>query len=449
MLTIATGEWNAEKQSILYPIARLASLNERQIAIEWAFESMYSLKGKIGRRLAFPKAKELPGASPALRCRGAVPQHRCHMTSVLIISIPRDPHARAVEWALKFTGNSVRVVMYSDFPQQISYSESIDSNGTSISIRALHYGKAGIEIDSLWRRRVGKPLVSQDLHPADVLIAEKESNTVIQGFDDYLDKKALMSANSYASHVRSRHKTIQLRAASKVGLFIPNTLISNCPDDIKYFSRNFSGNVVIKSFTSPTWMSDGSTYFTFTKKISEDLLKNHESLSAAPAIYQEQVEKAYEVRILFMGAQYFAVKLNSQESKASRSDWRRNGTANLSIEPWQVPDDVIDLCKSLMAELGLITGSFDFAVDHAGRYIFFEINEQGQFLWMEQRCPSMPILQVFSEFLASCDRDFYWDGTINSEINFINFEKSGAWRTALEDEKKSNIQYNYRPLYME
>lgn len=369
--------------------------------------------------------------------------------SILIISVPRDSHARAVEWALTETGSPVTLAMYSDFPQKLSYSERINGADASLTLSQDARGEIDSAYAVVWRRRIGAPMVDPMLHASDLLIAEKEAGTVRDSLERYFDAKAELSVNSFTGHQRSKNKPVQLRIAAETEMAVPDTLISNCPKSIREFSKEYGGNIIFKSFTSPTWQGSGVTYFTFTKKIPRSLLQDDAALSAAPAIYQERIDKTFEVRALFMGNQHLAVRLGSQELSGSEEDWRRQSTANLRVEPHVLPDEVVEKCREMMRRLGIVTGSFDFAVDREGRYVFFEVNEQGQFLWMEQRCPSVPTLDVFTDFLQTADREYVWSGVRRPNITFGKYAASGAWDAALQQEAKLNLQYEIRPPYRE
>ncbi len=70
-----------------------------------------------------------------------------------------------------------------------------------------------------------------------------------------------------------------------------------------------------------------------------------------------------------------------------------------------------------MAELGIVHGSFDFAIEPNGNWTFFEVNESGQFLWLESYVPALPILEIATQFFSAPSTDFKWrrEG-IRSEI---------------------------------
>ncbi len=54
-----------------------------------------------------------------------------------------------------------------------------------------------------------------------------------------------------------------------------------------------------------------------------------------------------------------------------------------------------------MKKLGLVFGCFDFIVTPDNEYYFLEVNEQGQFLWIEEVNPDIKILDAFVNLLIS------------------------------------------------
>jgi len=61
-----------------------------------------------------------------------------------------------------------------------------------------------------------------------------------------------------------------------------------------------------------------------------------------------------------------------------------------------------------MRKMGLVFGSLDFIVTPNDEYIFLEVNEQGQFLWMEEYNLDFKMLDIFVNFLVSGTRKFEW-----------------------------------------
>ena len=58
-------------------------------------------------------------------------------------------------------------------------------------------------------------------------------------------------------------------------------------------------------------------------------------------------------------------------------------------------------CQRMMKELGLLFGCIDLIVTPDGEYYFLEVNEQGQFLWIDDIAPSINMLEQFCAFLIA------------------------------------------------
>lgn len=71
-----------------------------------------------------------------------------------------------------------------------------------------------------------------------------------------------------------------------------------------------------------------------------------------------------------------------------------------------VPAGLTEKLLTFMKLSGLIFGSFDLAVTPDRDIVFFEINQQGQFLWLEDVNPAVPMLDVMVQFLANASPDF-------------------------------------------
>src|SRR5690606_39269069 len=112
--------------------------------------------------------------------------------------------------------------------------------------------------------------------------------------------------------------------------------------------------------------------------INEGMLPSDPVLQATPAIYQQKIDKAYELRVTFMGNHVQAVKLNSQANPHAKIDWRAVPGFDIEMSDYQLPDHIDRKCRMLMEKLGIKFGCFDFIVTPEQEYYFLEVNEQGQ-----------------------------------------------------------------------
>ena len=62
-----------------------------------------------------------------------------------------------------------------------------------------------------------------------------------------------------------------------------------------------------------------------------------------------------------------------------------------------------------MQRMGLAFGAFDVIVTPEDEYVFLEVNEQGQFLWLEEFNPDFKMLDIFIQYMLQGSIDFVWN----------------------------------------
>ena len=235
--------------------------------------------------------------------------------------------------------------------------------------------------------------------------------------------------NPLDARQKANHKPQQLLAARKAGFAIPETLISNDPGEIRRFHREHRGNVVVKFFTPAFWQSrtQGTVSASFTAPLTADVLNDDNAFTSCPAIYQEQLQKKCELRVTFFGSTYQAVRIWSQQSSLGSVDYRSDLTFEAPMEPMELTSDFLDRCMQLSAQLGLLHGSYDFVEQPDGSIVFLEINEMGQFLWLEERLPELPMLSMFAAFSLDARPEFRFDPLRWPAHSFHDFIRSEAY----------------------
>ena len=190
---------------------------------------------------------------------------------------------------------------------------------------------------------------------------------------------------------------------------IPRTLISNDPAEVRRFVEQCP-SAIVKPITPMCWNIDDHVRAMATREVTLADLQSDSAVSACPMIYQEKVEKLFELRITFFGDEVVCGRLESQGHHASRTDFRTIDPANLAVHEVPLEPAVRWRLDLFRKRAGLLHGSFDLAVDTAGNRIFFEINEQGQFLWLEEVNPDIRMLDRLVSFMEAPSDDFRWDG---------------------------------------
>jgi glutathione synthase/RimK-type ligase-like ATP-grasp enzyme len=199
-----------------------------------------------------------------------------------------------------------------------------------------------------------------------------------------------------------RNKAAQLRLARKSGLKVPETLFSNSPVAVRKFFDRHPSDAICKAFAAHVWQQQGSTDISVTETFCldrEDLPADDEVFTYAPAIYQQMVRKQFDVRMVLMGEHVYSFAVRTE---ANSLDWRHDAALrNVAVECIATPAAVESGVLRFAAAAGVCTGSLDLAVDRMGEWWFLEINEQGQFLWLDYLCPQARLLEKFCAFLTA------------------------------------------------
>lgn len=320
---------------------------------------------------------------------------------VLILSYPDDVHYQAVDWALRRIGLSTALLFGNCFPQDDVQTLLIDDEGVSYE----RDGPAGERLDLLsatvvWNRRATWPIVSPDLSPVDQRAAAREAEMFVDGARSIAASTQRWINPPDRELVASR-KPYQLDVARRLGFRIPRTLMSNDPERIRRFFEEASADVLMKPFHPMQWKQGEEEYLQFASKLDFADIPDPSDLRFTSQIFQEYVDKSYELRVFWFGGRILAFKLHSQESEQTRTDWRVSTDGSLRPEPYALPERVEEAIARYMGHMGLEYGALDFIVDRSGDYVFLECNVAGQFLFLESWNPEIPILADFVRFLTA------------------------------------------------
>ncbi|MFZ6656544.1 MvdC/MvdD family ATP grasp protein [Undibacterium sp. TJN19] len=315
-----------------------------------------------------------------------------------------DAHAISVKAALESIGVKVTRFLSDQLPINAEISTLIETNSEKTNFflpvqNLLH--QTDDPVDVVWLRRPVLPQIAGvDIHPDDVDIVVREWKEYWQSFLAHSFPTASW-INPWLSSKRARSKLVQLNIAKQVGLQIPKTLFSNNSDEIRHFIKNnsFSNGTIVKSFLPVNWKDDAVPKAMYATKVDESMLPDDSMLRAIPTIYQERITKSYEVRCTFFGSVCHSAKIVAKKNGEFLQDWRQGYYSGITIEPYNLPKTIEEKCQNLMFALGLKFGCFDFIVSTTGEYVFLEVNEAGQFLWIERYCPEIKMMNAFCEFV--------------------------------------------------
>lgn len=325
---------------------------------------------------------------------------------IAVLTVPGDSHALAICWALDVAKVPFRLIFLSDYPDMATVSIHLDGLGDYRATLKSEHGEdiSGSEVKVVWHRRVVAPSLSEaartELAPADHQAAGLLLASHAREFHAAFAPHAAW-VNPLEGRMAAEARMNQLRAAARSGLKTPPTLISNNVDDIHSFSRVHGWSVVAKSLRQLYWHSHLKNYTLPTSLIIESDLQYEQGVRYSPLIYQPLIEKDHELRVLVMECQCLAVRIDSQEAEETRIDWRQDARrVGTPIYRTELPDAISNACVKIVKDLGLRTASLDLIVRPDSAVVFLEANEMGQFLWMEEAAPDLPVLWAFTRYLC-------------------------------------------------
>ena len=328
--------------------------------------------------------------------------------TVFIYTMPDDWHAILAEAALKRRGHRVLRYFGTDFPERAEIEFSYGKDGDSLHLHTIDGSYALSEFDVVWNRRMLAPKVPPNVDPRDREYVSQQIR-----FADASLRSLLREAfwiNPYDAARNADHKPKQLQLALRNGLKIPETLISNRPEAIRSFIARHP-SVIHKPLIGAAWEENDKTMSTYTARVRPEDLPGDELLRAGPGIFQAQVKKQFEVRAQFFGASCFALKIDSSRIEYGEMDWRLHQNGDMTDGSVALPDDVYQACLKQMQSLGLVAGAFDFIVTPDDEWIYLEVNEAGQFIFVEQWCDELTVFDALCGFIQSGDAAFKYRQT--------------------------------------
>ena len=358
----------------------------------------------------------------------------------LIHSHPGDAHSIAVACALELRGHDVLRDVGFGVSQGATFSMGTSSGSWRIGHRLGSRQQSPLNVDVVWFRRPIGVALPTELHPSDRRFAAAEWSEVVRAYG-YAATKAFW-VNPIQAITRAANKPTQLSLASGLGLPIPETLITNDVQELAGFIDSHH-EVIFKPLHGALWEADGRKLGAYTSVIDRRHLSPAEKIHACPGIYQVRVPKAFEVRAQFFGASCFAVRIDSQSLAHGHVDWRRErSNPTLRAMPIELPAAIRRQCRELMRELDLVSGAFDFIVTPSGEWVFLEVNESGQFIFLEMWREDIPVLDAFIQFLESRCPDFmYAPG--RERVRLAAIFGSDGYKARVSEDQRIHGEYRH------
>ncbi|MEH2041959.1 MAG: hypothetical protein V7L12_01300, partial [Nostoc sp.] len=161
------------------------------------------------------------------------------------------------------------------------------------------------------------------------------------------------------------------------------------------------GKMIVKLLRPLSFGMQASSFFMYTSAVKEEDLLDAETLRYCPVMFQEQIPKQQELRVVYVNGNLFVGALDASEYAASTQDWRRETKKILTWQPERLPDKLIRCLDAFMAKFGLVFGAFDFIKTPSGEYVFLEINPTGEWGMLERDLDYPIALAIASALLST------------------------------------------------
>jgi glutathione synthase/RimK-type ligase-like ATP-grasp enzyme len=243
-------------------------------------------------------------------------------------------------------------------------------------------------VGAVWHRRIRSFSLDRALtDPTARTFAYSECTEALNGLWHAM---ACFWMNPPDADERALKKVLQHRLAQRVGLRVPETLVTNGPHEARAFiAAHADTGVIRKAFRNiPQAPRE-------TLRVGPDELARIDSVRFAPVIFQEFIPVALDLRVTVVDGKVFAASFRSDPRY--EVDYRA-GIGSAEVQPYTLPDDVTSKLLRLMDQMALNFGAADFRVTPDGEHVFFEINPAGEYLFVSDRT-GQPIPQAIAAVL--------------------------------------------------
>lgn len=193
------------------------------------------------------------------------------------------------------------------------------------------------------------------------------------------------------------NKFYQQLVAVRNGLLVPNTLISNSVDGVTTLARE-QGGVLIKAMGYIKLDKDGACFLYSEKFAVEEIVNSPDAIRFCPVFAQHYVEKRYEYRVMVIGSQVLACRIDSQASEKTKIDWRHYDFDLVEHVNVQLPMEIKIRLLNFMKDVGLRYGAIDMIERPDGNFVFLEVNPSGQWGWITN-IAKVPVVEAVVSML--------------------------------------------------
>jgi glutathione synthase/RimK-type ligase-like ATP-grasp enzyme len=296
---------------------------------------------------------------------------------VLIVSTIADVATDDVIRRLAAKGVSHVRLNTEDFPFSRTFKTS--PTKTNQTDWLLSDGRPILEPTAIWYRRLRTPPKPKEMDEGVYEFCMQETRAALLGSLVGLHAKWMSHP---AAVWQAEFKPYQLSLAAGLGLRVPRTIVTNDPEAIRTSFNEFR-RMIVKPARTGHVVHGGQEFAVFTSEVLNEHLDELESARLSPSIYQELIQKQFDIRITIVGRKIFAAAIHSQSDPSATIDWRCTTNPHLPHSRITLPDSLCDRLLRLMELTHLEFAAIDMIQTPEDEYVFLEVNPSGQWLWID------------------------------------------------------------------
>lgn len=180
-------------------------------------------------------------------------------------------------------------------------------------------------------------------------------------------------------------KINMLFEAKKVGLKIPNTLITESKSDLIVFKNNNFNDIICKRITDDLFVKYGK----YTYDLNETFIVSNELLEKLPSkfglsLFQERIKTEFEIRVVFLKDNFYSMSIHSMNDEV---DYRVNfdNPGKIRFNTYKLPKSIEDKLRKMFKNVELNFGSVDLIYSN-NTFFFLELNKTGQISFLNEAC---------------------------------------------------------------
>jgi hypothetical protein len=287
-----------------------------------------------------------------------------------------------VQQALKARGVRALRVDTDRYPTEVRISARFAARERSFVLRVDDEEVPLDDVPAVWARRLWPGRLPPNLDARYAPHCRKESRTA------FFDTLALVEGARWVNPVRplfaAESKLLQLQSAQEVGFALPDTAITNDPDEARALYDRTGKRAVTKLLGALSQTMDASGDFVYTSALSDDDMGAVDQVQLCPQVFQAWVDKSCELRVIAVGEQLFTGAIDASASATGQVDWRLSRPGEAKWSRYELPDEVATRIHALMRKLDLRYGAVDLIVTPEDEHVFLEVNPAGEWGWLER-----------------------------------------------------------------